>query len=258
MFHRNPYKTALRKRWARITINHDDLVASLAPVRFFMEQGSHSLHKQTPDFGQRPSRDNLVNGAGPINLATKALQWGPIPATQITKLVLDFRFEDDAETPEYRCGGEFEGLPDDTLEYSLALLFPHLEKVEAITVDCPVPQRAISVLLAVVDSDKYLLKWNKLPVLKLLESLEIRELAFGEGHGLALATRELPLFKRLLVKTDDRYGTYPSPLLNFFDRTFPTSNCVNDLSKTCVLPKSLKSLVLLDNFYRVKFISNMF
>ena len=273
-YHRNLYKVALRKRWASITINHDDLIASPNEVQLSKEQGSHFPNKQSSMLGQTPSRNNLANGTGLINLATNTLRAGPIPATQITTLVLDFRFDDDMERPEYKSGGDNKGLPGDTLEHSLALLFQHLEKVEAITVDCQMPQEMLNAITNSTDGhltslkirvsptsayfcspgrnglcQQYLLNWEGLLRMKSLEVLEVRELAFGEGHGLALAVRELPALKRLLVKSNDQYGTDPSPLQDFFDQTFPTSSGIRYLSKTCGLPNKLESLVLIDSFY---------
>ncbi|MCJ1430837.1 hypothetical protein MMC27_000187 [Xylographa pallens] len=273
-YHRNLYKVALRKRWASITINHDDLIASPNEVQLPIKQGSHFQHIQSSILSKASSRNNLVNGTGIINLATKTPRAGPIPATQITTLVLDFRFNDDAERPEYKSGGDNEGLPGDALEHSLALLFQHLEKVEAITVDCIMPQEMLKAITDFTNGhlkilkiriipttayfcspgrnglcQQYLLNWEGLQRMQSLEVLEIRELAFGEGHGLALAVRELTSLKRLLVKSDDRCAHDPSPLQDFFDQTFPTSSGFKYLSKTCGLPKNLESLVLIDSYY---------
>ena len=273
--HSDLYKFALQKRWTRTIINHEDLVASPDEVRSSMEQGSHYPYTQTRTLGQRQSRNNLANGTGLINLATKALQVGPIPATQIINLVLDFRFDDNAERPESESGGDSNGLPGDTLEHSLALLLPHLEKVEAITVDCKMPQELLNAITGYTGGHlkalkirisptaayfyspgrkglchQYLLNWEGLLRMKLLEVLEVRELVFGEGRGLALAVRELPSLKRLFIKTDDQCRGNPSPLQGFFDQIFPTNNEIENLSKTCGLSEKLESLVLIDSFYK--------
>ncbi|MCJ1387593.1 hypothetical protein MMC18_000436 [Xylographa bjoerkii] len=140
---------SLQKRWTNITINHDNLIASPNEVRLSTEQESHYQYKRSSNNGQRPSRDNLINGTGLINSATKSLLAGMIPATQITELVLNLRFDDDAERTERRYDWDSSGPPGDTLEHSLALLFPSLIRVESTAVDCKVPQELLNAITTI-------------------------------------------------------------------------------------------------------------
>ena len=275
---------ALQKRWADVTISHNDLVASPDEVQLSIEQGSRYKYNETSNGGQRPSRNNLVNCTGLINLATKALLPAAVPASCITHLTFNFRFDHDAEQPEYRYNYNSTGPPGETLEHSIALLFPYLKKVESITVDCKMPQELLNAVTTFTCDQlkvlmirisftnayfcspgrsrlclKHLLEWEELRYMALLETLEIRELAFGEGDGLALAVRELRSLKRLLIKTDTQpdswnHEPYSSPLQGFFDKTFLTDNSIGmsgtASDRICGLPVTLQSLVLLDSFYR--------
>ncbi|MCJ1397474.1 hypothetical protein MMC11_000667 [Xylographa trunciseda] len=285
-YHKDLYPRALQKRWGSITIGRDDLVAPpyMVQLSTIGKRGTLYRHQEIANYRQRVSCENQLNGTGLIEAATKEQLLGrAMPATYIKKLVLNFRFDHDVEKPLYRHGSGSEGLPGDILEYSLVRLFPHLTKAESITVDCRVPQELLKAIATLTGGrlksltfrisstmacfrspgrkglcSQYLLKWEKLEKLKSLEVLEIRELASKEGYEIALAVRELHSLKRVLLKTDrqpgspDRlfvYLTDPSPLQKFFDSIFPTSDGAEVLSKTCGLPKTLESLVLLDSFH---------
>jgi hypothetical protein len=182
----------------------------------------------------------------------------------------------------------------ETLEFSVARLFPHLSNVEKVIVGGIVPQELLDSITAITSNQlrslrlrvgesrghfrrrdrknqwgHTSLRWDSLSRIRWLRILEIRHLKHGEGESLSRALKDLCILKRLVVATSNPRPSMEhigeieetSPFNELFDYVFPdkqdaTNSTSLEYEAKHGLPFTLESLVLIDSGYEGCVVTN--
>ena len=279
------YREACSRTWASVGIGTEDFMLdpneykdeewSLRPEDERASDPGPDERSGRPRLGRALGwhlRTNRVSPEGKINRAT-SVRSGIKPATLIRRLYLDLSTEASFGFPnswseEY----EFPSPSAQTLCYTLACLFPHLEALEQLTVGGPVGEEVMNAIaglnpgklrsliirttfwtsheLFMGNRSAYSgirpLEFSKLAAFKKLRTLRINDLIWGESAELIQLLPNLTSLHEFSVgvrrpQSHEEYGR-ESPLSSLL-----CSNAGPRLF-TC-LPTSLKILQIVDNWH---------
>ena len=243
------HRTAIRKKWTQI--------------RLFQ-------HGLTTESGSQPTNGTHTQPEGRVKDATQKLCYWPsvaypTPASYVRSAKLDIHYLVAYDIDLY-------DLPNCEHD-SLMLLLPSLTHLSELFVDGVLLQDILDCLarlktlralklrkscaigfdkdVAYLAATSFLcMKWDGLSQLEILRKLEVYQLLPDEGASFAEALKSLTHLERLLVSAaespSDMYEYMEPPLWNFLQAVFPDTPTLDNPSQTCLLPRSLKSLVLVD------------